>query len=335
MIKPEPRPEKPDIDEASLDLEAWIKWLQPQTAEKLGDALCRNAEQGNLAQVRWLLAQDETNVNARDAYALRHSITNGHTEIALLLLDHGSKIDSFDHHAFFMALRHDNVPVVEKLVEKGQDVQVKGDHALNLAARTGSIPMLNLLFDHGADVFGEACYAWQEAYEYGQKEAADLIGKKIGKAEALREKKQVKHRYFKHKTMQQLRNEFNEHGENGIVIAAKSDKFSRIMKKAIEQRRGRLLVSDLLTKDREGNNVIEILGYHNRLKSVFNAKVWAGRMPALQKIWSEHVPEHLKSQIDIDKVADEVHLLSNRQKIRQRHYRKALKLGRRVKKNLR
>ena len=122
--------------------------------------LSKAALQGNLDELKTLLAKEEANINAKDALGrtpLHMAAFYGQLQATELLISSGAKINARDnvgmtplHAAVLSGGRKE----VELLLNKGADIGAKSDTSqtpLHLAASTGQPKLSKFLIEKGAD----------------------------------------------------------------------------------------------------------------------------------------------------------------------------------------
>ena len=101
--------------------------------EKLNDKLIKNAELGNLEQVKYLIEQG-TDINAKDYggnTALTESSYEGHLDIVKYLIENGADINTKGangYTALIWSSDKGHLEVVKYLIEQGADVNVKNNN---------------------------------------------------------------------------------------------------------------------------------------------------------------------------------------------------------------
>jgi len=316
----------------SSDLQAFNKWqqsLEPQTPERLGDALCSAAEEGRIDRVQWLAAHSGVDINYRDGYAIRYALDKGHMSIVNFLLESGANANSFQGSLVTASIKNGNIDLLKKLSDHGADLHYQDEKPLMLSAAWGNVEAIEFLLEQGADVWTKSGEAFTCAQDNGMIEAWNALVHWSKKIDALEDKMDARHVDYNGRKLRDLRKLKKDFNENRIIAAAKGNKFSAVIKVALEAKNDRLRRSDLLMTDQFGNTVLEILGAHNRLASIFHDKIWAGRIDSLKEIWNEHIPERYKDQVNYQNVIEKIKQRTNRYQLRDQSQRSSLKLKRR------
>ncbi|PJB69432.1 MAG: hypothetical protein CO093_10465 [Alphaproteobacteria bacterium CG_4_9_14_3_um_filter_47_13] len=95
-------------------------------------------------------------------------------------------------------------------------------------------------------------------------------------------------------TLEMLRTPYGFSGETCLHRATKLGKFDKVVS-LLQENGQRLENKDLLTRDKEGKNIIEILSGQHQLDVILKPEIWAGRVGSLTEIWNA-VPADEKSR---------------------------------------
>lgn len=111
-------------------------------------------------------------------------------------------------------------------------------------------------------------------------------------------------------TLDDLRGKSARDGASYLQVGIRFGKLDRVL--AIAAGAGQQIeVADLVTTDKAGVRPLDDLARTNQLAGIFDANIWVGRVPDMQKLWGQ-VPEAAKGQVDYQKVLSEANAASLR-----------------------
>jgi len=320
-------PMKPDPKD--LEWEASLKWRNPTT---LPSELDKSLIDGNVFRVKTLLnkgvkIEDDSyttmlsmaaeyqhkdlilflinsgvNINEEDGEALIWACFQGNLEIVKLLIDNGANIHSQDDEALSSAISGDHEDIAEYLLLKGANARAKDDALLVWAAENGNIALSRILLSYGSDPTAHNKQALSQAISYGHTEIEELLNHWISRYESI----DIDPAIFNDLSLKELREPLQGSTENGLVLAARSGHFKKVINTALKNPSDPLTIRDLMMSDKKGSSVLDIIAAQNKLSDVFIPEIWINRKKELSYLWEHKVKPGHKKQIDIQSLLNKI-----------------------------
>lgn len=267
--------------------------------EASAQALVAAARHGHVDVLRVMLANGMT-AGQGDSIALREAVKGDQYAAADFLLKAGADIDADGGEALRHAVTFRDTAAVKWLLDNGACTSFPHGRETPLmrAAWGGDREVLELLLAAGADPSAQQYGAIRVARERKEKPCARLLYAAVKKNLALEKQKKLAEfaeAFGDAYSVEDLRSRKGASGECGLLIAAQTGAFDKILAKA----EGRLEPSDLYHPDDGVDTVMSHLKRHKSLGQFFEADLWQGRgdafleaclqlPPALQKRVNSH-----------------------------------------------
>lgn len=253
---------------------------------------------------------------------LIEAVRYGNTKTVRFFLEQGARTDLRAHDdgtALHWAAISNSKAKTQLLIDHDANIHassVFGNTPLIVAASTGSTATVRLLLQHGA----------QPHHMNSQKESAMSCALKNKHRDTFRvlyrwhcrqTKAYVEDDFLKNKTLDDLRST-----ENGVTLmckAALADRFDAVIDHlASTNEISRITIEDLFAKDRNGNNVLEILGARKKLDQAFDKRIWNHLSKENLDQALGCLPPVYKKQVN----ADSLNALFNHQRLRRTRTRR-------------
>jgi ankyrin repeat protein len=251
-----------------------------------------------------------------DSAAFREAVSVGKFSAADILLKAGADIDAADGNALRTAVILRNEAAVKWLLDNGAATNFAHGRETPLvrAAVRGDIGVLKLLLDAGADPSAQQYGAIRAAREYREKSCARLLYAAAQENLALEKKRKLAEfaqAFGGAYSLSDLRAKKGPSGESGLLIAAQTGAFDKIIQKA----EGLLAPSDLYHPDEGIDTVMSHLKRHKSLAQFFDPSLWEGRGAVFLDAHAQ-LPPGLQKRIDAQGVVMHINQREMQRKMR-------------------
>lgn len=296
------------IDSGSEELMLWLLQMG-ETSDDNNARIMEAAIENNFsAIVEYLTAKKPLTQEKLDAFFLK-AVYYERLATAEVFIKKGANVDADNGKALHDAINDADMAMINFLLLQGAKTETwrEGETPLTLSLQLKGKAVLQKLLQHGADpeYMGGAAFA-----EVRLQEKHDCVRLLIDAARGKRQKERAaKQEEFAAAfpggyTVDDLRDKKGPSGECGLLIAARTGSFDKIILKATA---GQLRAADLYLPPDGVHTVLGALLRHKSLRHFFAPAFWTDRFDDLKEA-QKALPERYQSIVDVTAVQTEMNI---------------------------
>ena len=264
--------------------------------DALETCLIKSAQKGMSWHIKALL-NIGVDIHCRNDAPLVEAARHNHVDAVKTLLQNGAHIDAKNHG---MNMTHDP----KETDQKYNDRMVEAA-ALNFALQERCMQTAEVLLKNGSNAKSITDETYQfmfmsnhfENREFAEL-AGDLIDTHLKRQDEQRKLTELSDDFFTGKTIEDLRKTDPETKESGIIMAAKANKFDRVMDIATQGDHNKMRLGDFTERSAAGNKAVDILAARGKLSTAFQQKFWETCPNKMKYLWKNHVGERYKNSFN-------------------------------------